>query len=150
MAFDPDVAEDCRNYILEQIKNKLPLREMRVPSSDIQIRKFPWDLDRLIPGITVHPETESFGESGCSWDDVGYGVAITWVFATDFGGATGLKIVDKFRAYIRGLFNNQRIPVSNVFICTVEHGDWIVPKQFRKHNNYSAMLVRCWSEDERI
>lgn len=149
MAFDPDVDRKCREYIRDRLEEVLPKKDINIRSHQIVIRKFPWNDGKIHPGITIHPLEETLGRGTCATDDIGYGVGVTFVESTGDGLRTEIDRTGVFRSHVRGEFHNKKIPVASVFICTVEFGDFLLPKQYRGDYNVSTLLVRCWNEDER-
>lgn len=150
MAFNWEIQKLCREDVEKRIVDRLPLMHLSLAKKEIAIRKLPYDREKIYEGITIHPGKEREGEGNCQVDDVGYGVAVTWVQGTGDGIREDIDSFDIFRSNIFGMFNNQKPSVPTVFVCTVDFGDFIIPKQYRDHYDSSSMLVRYWSEQERI
>jgi len=150
MAFDETVAKLCREHAQAQMVDRFPLKRLHLSKDEIQIRKFPVDREKIYEGITIHPEKEAMGEGSCQTDDIGYAVAATWVRSTG-DGIEDIDAFDTFRANIRGMFNNKKpVITAPIFVCTVQFGRFVLPKEYKEHYDASSMLIRYWSEDERI
>ena len=149
MAFDPYVGRKCREYIRDLIREDFPLDEIGIKRSEVDIRKFPWDLDKPFAGITIHPAQEAIGAGTNESDDIGYGVGVTYIRRTGAGNRD-VDAIDTFRSYVMGHFLHKKIPVDTIYQCSVEPGKWQIPAEFRNHYDISALLVRCWSEKDRI
>lgn len=157
MPFSETSGKLIREFIRDQIRaatdvaGKVSLmQKLNLPEdgSEVQIRKFPWTAKKIYPGITVHPQQESTGNGSCTLDDIGYGVGVTFVQATG-DGIEDIERIDLFREHMRGEFSNKKLAVANVFQSTIEYGRWIMPRQYQQHYDISALLVRCWSEEQR-
>lgn len=156
MAFSTTTAKLCREAVLARLLTYLPLADLNVASEEVAIRD--WPIDRQsghhYPGITVHPLTEQNGADGlCDADDIAYGVGVTWIWRTGSEGAGPayeVNLVDTFRDYVRWMLHNQKIAVDCVWKCTVEFGKFFDPRLDQRSYRASYLVVRCWSEENRI
>jgi hypothetical protein len=144
----PDaVAKQCADAIVTVIQS---LSLTGIESSEVTARKVARDAAQVRRGIQVAFTTDSVGGGTNERDDIGYGFIVTCCQGTSRGDTDDLDRVTLWRQQIRRAFHNQRLSgVNEIYICTVSPGDQFIPKELRKHNDVSALYVRCWSREQR-
>lgn len=156
MAFDPEVANKCREHAREVIADRLPLKVLKLEEKEVQVRKSPIDRSKPYEGITIHGAGELSSGGTTVTDNVGYAAQVTWIRSTGDGIRDDAEL-EAFRSYIYALFHNQK-PISQkdptsvaaVFYCTVEFGRWLLPKMYEDHFDSTSLLIRYWNENERL
>lgn len=146
-AFDEEILEDILNWTKDEIVANV-LTDLQISSSDVEIRKWPWDKAKVYSGITVHPVDENSAPGWCSEDNVGYGVGITYIHHTD-KGIRDVARMSRFRARVRSRFSARKPSLNSVYTCTVEAGAFAMPKMYRNNWDCTSIVVRFWSEEER-
>ena len=157
LAFDPEIETKIHEHIkCELIELRRPDTNERLVSmlgirqSEIEIYKTPIQNGRLRPGITIHPLKEIAGRGTCNSDDIGFGVAITFVQGTGRGDRD-LSKTSLFRRMITGRFLHKPLVLEGcVWQVTAEYGAWMAPRELRQHYDYSSVALRCWTEQLRI
>jgi hypothetical protein len=124
-----------------------------IESSEIALRKLPWDDQTIHKGITVSWEQEkqsaSEPEATNDRDMIGYPAVVTMISGSGRGFGDRITGVTDWRQRIRRQFNNKRLAgvVStdvNEIICRVVFNDVHVPDRYLKNWDVSRMTIWCW------
>jgi len=131
------------------------VRALNLPgldNSDVQVRKLPTDGEQFYRGITIHPVRERIGRGVNDRDDIGYGVAITFV-QNDPG--EWVEHMDRWlhwREKVRQDFINDSCVtgIEVVFHVRVEPGTVYSEKDIlRRDYDIGTMVLRCWVREGR-
>lgn len=149
-AFSADVLQGFLEWVQARIIAEFPLSTLSVASTDVKIRKWPWDSEKgVYHGITIHPVNDILGVGSCVEDNIGYGVGLTYAIHTDKGDYAYTRLAT-FRAHVRANFNHRKpSSLTNYWKVTVEPGSFAVPKKYQSSYDVTSEVIRGWSEEER-
>ncbi len=133
-----------------------------VNDDSIVVRKLPLDRDVgsglgvALPAIVISPLAAQALPTGTNLrDDYRYGILVSMFFADNKEPtfADGMAAYLRCREQIQRAFNNQRIAIVasgvDVFTCTVEPGDAILPQAWRENYLAGALTLRFTAREPR-
>jgi hypothetical protein len=119
-----------------------------IDAANIVWRKHPWNVGEITAGIFVTPPSETLAPVSNLRDDVGYGVQVTMVQASNQALTTNAGRLLLWREQIRKAFSEKRLTgVSSVYRCKVEPASVFWPEGFRLQYDVGALLIRCYSRE---
>lgn len=123
-------------------------------SSEIFVRKLPWNRNSVEPGIHVTPTRETIERVVTSHDDFGYGVQVTIVQPGNQHLTRDLETeLDWRRSLIQAFQPTQDQPplagVSEVYDVRIEPGPVIDPPSFLLQHDVQAVLLRFFTREIR-
>jgi len=153
----PDaVHKQCLDSVRQQID---ALSFTEIASTDIIVRKSPWNDNFVHRGITISWEDprEASGDArpSNSRDVLGYPCVVTDVTGNADGSTDQMNAIATRRQKIFRSFNNHRLtslvssPGVNNIPCTVSYGSPTIPKQYADKYDASQMIVWCWMVEQR-
>jgi len=144
----PDaVFKQCLDATKTQIEG---LTLSGVANADIVVQKLPWDRNVTKPGIFIYPVPETLAQATNASDDVGYGVMVVMVQASNQNLTSNVNRLLTWRQQISRHFRFQRLTgVSEVFQCLVIPQPVFSPGDFLNQFDVSALLIRCMSRESR-
>ena len=119
-------------------------------SSDIVVRKLPWNREAITEGVFIHPVTERYGRGTNARDDVEYGVMVTMIKSSNQNLTGNMDAFLLWRQQISAALrriDSQDFGVSEVYHHTVEPAAVYLPEAFAKNYDVGALLVRCFSRE---
>lgn len=124
-----------------------------VQSSEIEIRRLPWDENQIHRGITIYPTEEREAAGTNQREDIGYGVGVALILPNDSSLREHVGRVSEWRSIIRRQFIHGRL--SNVVltgghycITKVEHHQLNIPREAHRYEA-SSLIIRCWMRESR-
>lgn len=123
-----------------------------ITSSNIEIRKLPWNRNNTKPGMFIVPVPER--QDPTAGDNlrelIGYGIAVA-VARTSNGALTdNLSAELLWRQQINKAFRNQKLDdVVENCKCDVEPGSVINASMFDKGYDVFSLTIRCWCHETR-
>jgi len=119
-----------------------------VGSAQIVWQKQPWDRNSVHPGIFCCPEPETIQHRTNVRSDVGYGVLVVMVRASNRNLIDAFDTFTLWREQIsRALRAKPLTGVSEVYHVTIEPKAVILPEAFRNQFDVGALVVRCHSRE---
>jgi len=141
------IFKQCLDAVQSEIQG-LSLSD--VNNSNIVVRKLPWNRNVSKPGIFIYPIPETIFQSTNASDDVGYGVMVILVQASNQNLTSNISRLLTWRRLISSHFRFQRLSgVSVVYQCLVDSQVVFSPGDFLKQFDVSAILVRCMARELR-
>ena len=125
--------------ILTAVRNAIATLNI-IGDDEIRVRATPSDGAHMYPGITVHPTTEVEYAGTNERDDIGYGIAVTFI-ANDDNDVTEDDLLGDWRQKVRKKLVHQKLAGIDGS-CTVlwEPGEY--DKDNKKNLSVSTMLFR--------
>ncbi len=118
-----------------------------IESTDIVVRKLPWNREPLNEGVFIHPVLERYGRGTNSRDDVGYGVMVTMIRKSNQNLTSNLDAFLLWRQQISAALRHSPtvLSISEVYDVTVEPAAVYLSDAFIKNYDVGAILIRCQS-----
>ena len=118
-------------------------------SADVVVRKLPWNRQPLDDGVFIHPVVERYGQGTNAREDVGYGVMVTMVRASNQNLTSNLDAFLLWRQLISAALRHKpsTLAVTGVYDVIIEPAAVYLPDAFLKNYDVGAILVRCLSRE---
>jgi hypothetical protein len=115
-------------------------------------RKFPWDVNVNLPGVTLVPVPEIEKPATNASDDIGYGVQVTIAQTSNRKLSANADRLYYWREQAMATF--RRPPgrlsgVSVVYTLVIEPKAVVDPSSFVGQVDATAFVVRCWARVQR-
>lgn len=121
-----------------------------IQSSEVKLRKVMRDRSHIQRGITVVPQAAIEAPGVNERDDFGHGVLVVFVQGTANGYSDDIDRITTWRQSVRRAFHNKRLSgVTESIGCSVRHGEPFLPKELQGQNDVSALMIRCWTREQR-
>lgn len=141
------VFKQCLDAVTTQIKI---LSLSGVSNDSIVVQKLPWDRNVTKPGVFIYPVPETLVQATNASDDVGYGVMVVMVQASNQNLTSNVSRLLTWRQQISRHFRFQRLTgVSEIFQCLIVPQLVFSPGDFLNQFDVSALLIRCMSRESR-
>ena len=117
-------------------------------------RKLPWDVGVNLPGLFMAPvpELEDKDKGTNASDDVGYGVQITIVQASNRDLEANADRLYYWREEAMDTFRSKRLAGTgdaNIHLVDIETRPVIDPASFARQIDATAFVLRCWTRKMR-
>lgn len=115
-------------------------------------RKLPWDVGVNLPGLFMTPVPELAGTSTNTSDDVGYGIQITIVQASNRDLEANADRLYYWREEAMDAFRSKRLAGSgdaNIHLVDIETRPVIDPASFARQIDATAFVLRLWTRKVR-
>ncbi|MFQ5495929.1 MAG: hypothetical protein ACE5EX_11175 [Phycisphaerae bacterium] len=123
-----------------------------IATANFYKRKLPWDVGVNLPGLFMTPVPEIEGKSTNASDDVGYGVQITIVQASNRDLTANADRLYYWREEAMDKFRSKRLAGSgdaNIHLVEIETRPVIDPASFARQIDATAFVLRCWTRKTR-
>lgn len=121
-----------------------------IAPSSIVVRKLPWNRNQIMPGLFVTPTQETLSPATNLRDDVGYGVQLTLVRASNQELTESLSTELSWREQISRAFRESALAgVDEVFTVRIEPGPIVDPASFAAQYDVQTLVVRCMAREIR-
>ena len=121
-----------------------------IADATIDIAKLPYGDELGLPGILLVPVAELEGKGTNASDDIGYGVQVTIVQASDGDVAEHADRLFYWREQAASAFRHQALTgVSEIHDCTIEPRPAVDPAAFSGNVDVTAFVVRAWQRKQR-
>ena len=143
---DEAVWKECLDATRDMI---IGLSISGLDSDSVVVRKLPWNREPLSEGVFIHPVTERYGKGTNVRDDIGYGVQVTMIKASNQNLTSNLNTVLTWRRTISSALRRgvSTFGVAEVYNLTIEPAAVYLPEAFLKNYDVGAVLVRCHSRE---
>lgn len=121
-----------------------------IAPSSIVVRKLPWNRNQIKPGLFVTPTQETLSPATNLRDDVGYGVQLTLVCASNQDLSANLSTELAWREQVSRAFRESALAeVDEVYTVRIEPGPIIDPASFAAQYDVQTLVVRCVAREAR-
>ncbi len=122
--------------------------------SQIKIRKYPWDKNKIHTGITISWDKEVEDVGTNERDDIGYPCVITMVSGTTGSWNHNVDEITIWRREIFRKFHNRRLlgvvyTGTNNLVCKARHGTVSVPSRWQDKYDVGQVIVTAWFRETR-
>jgi len=141
--------------ILDAVADKVGALSLSgLVSSEVFVRKLPWNKNSVEPGIHITPTRETIEQVVTSHDDFGYGVQVTIVQPSNQNLTKNLETELDWRRSLIQAFQPTHVQlplpgVGEVFDVRVEPGPVIDPSTFLLQHDVQAVLLRFFTREVR-
>ncbi len=119
-----------------------------VPDAQIVWQKHPLNMESLTSGVFVTPVPETITPATNRKDDVGYGVQVTMVQASNQDLTANTDRFLLWREKIRKAFQERPLAgVASVYRCKIEPASVFWALGFQQQHDIGALVVRCYSRE---
>jgi hypothetical protein len=141
------VFERCLNAVAARLQ---AISLSGIAASSIVVRKLPWNRNQIMPGLFVTPAKETIEPATNLRDDVGYGVQLTLVRASNQELSTNLGAELTWREQISRAFREQALAgVAEVYTVRVEPGPVFDAASFANQYDVQTLVLRCVARETR-
>lgn len=119
-----------------------------VADTQIVWQKHPLNMAGITEGVFVSPVSETIAPATNRKDEIGYGVQVTMVQASNQDLTANANRFLLWREQIRQAFHERPLSgVDTVYRCRIEPASVFWPEGFRNQFDIGALVVRCFSRE---
>lgn len=124
----------------------------KIVTAQFYKRKLPQDDGVTLPALFMTPVPETEGKSTNTSDDVGYGVQVTIVQASNRDPEASMDRLFYWREEAMDTFRSKRLAGAgdaNIHLVDIEPRPVIDPASFARQIDATGFVLRCWTRKVR-